>query len=168
MYISCIHTILQSCAGVYLSLKGVVYANNSVIPITEIGETNNTSNTGLQCITDRSPCCLTQPNRFGEWYFPDGMTTVPGPQQYPTTFSRTRGDDGTVNLNRINDVMMPTGLFCCVVPDATSTDTNTCINIGEKNKFITDATGVMQRICVNIGIIELACRSPYAIVTLRY
>ena len=25
------------CVGVYLSLKGTVYANNSVIPITEIG-----------------------------------------------------------------------------------------------------------------------------------
>ena len=85
-------------------------------------------------------------------------------QQSPTTFSRTRGDDGTVNLNRINDVMTPAGLFCCVVPDATNTSTTTCINIGEKNKFITDATDVEQTICVNIGIIELACRSLCAIV----
>ena len=108
----------------------MVYANNSVIPITEIGETNDTSNTGLQCITDRSPCCRTQPNRLGEWYFPGGMTTVLGLLQNPTSFSRTRGDDGAVNLNRVNDAMMPTGLFCCVVPDA---------------------TGVMQRICANIS-----------------
>ena len=118
--------------GVYVSLKGVVYANNSVIPITEIGETDDTSNTGLQCITDRSPCCQTQPNRFGVWYFPDGMTTVPGPIQNPTTFGRTRGDDGTVNLNRVNaNIMMPTGLFCCVVPDATEVDQTVCANIGE-------------------------------------
>ena len=122
---------------VYISLRGVVYANNSVIPITEVGETDATvppppnSNNGLQCITDRSPCCQTPPNRFGEWYFPDGMTTVPGPLQNPTTFSRTRGDDGTVNLNRVNDVMMPTGLFCCVVPDATEVDQTVCANIGE-------------------------------------
>ena len=124
------------CSGVYLSLKGVVYANNSVIQITEIGETNDTSNNGLQCITDRRPCCQAPSNRFGEWYFPGGMTTVLGPLQGPTTFSRTRGYDGTVNLNRVNaNVMMPTGLFCCVVPDVTSTDTTTCINIGEKNSF---------------------------------
>ena len=48
-----------------------------------------------------------------------------------STFYRNRGrDDGTVNLNRLNTtVVMPTGLFCCVVPDA---------------------TGVMQRICASV------------------
>ena len=36
----------------------------------------------------------------------------------PTTFYRNRGDDGTVNLNRLNtNVITPTGLFCCEVPD---------------------------------------------------
>ena len=115
----------------YISLKGVVYANNSVIPITEIGETSTTSNTGLQCITDRRPCCQTSSNRFGEWYFPGGMTTVPI-RGWATSFYRNRGDDGTVNLNRLNaTVMMPTGLFCCVVPGATGVDQTVCANIGE-------------------------------------
>ena len=116
-------------AGVYLSLKGVVYANNNAIQITEIGETGSASNTGLQCITDRMPCCAT-PNRHGEWLFPDG-TAVPR-LDMATTFYRTRGDDGTVNLNRLNtNVMMPTGLFCCELPDA---------------------SGVTQRICADIGM----------------
>ena len=54
-----------------------------------------------------------------------------------TTFYRNRGDDGTVNLNRVsNDVMMPTGQYCCVVPDA---------------------TGVMQSACVNICKFDRAC-----------
>ena len=119
------------CAGVYLSLRGVVYASNSAIQITEIGETNATSNTGLQCITDRIPCCGSQPNRFGEWLFPDGVTTVPGPAQNPTTFYRNRGDDGTVNLNRLNtNVLMPTGLFCCEVPNAAGDTQRLCANIG--------------------------------------
>ena len=119
------------CAGVYLSLKGVVYANNSAIQITEIGETGSASNSGLQCISDRMPCCATQPNRAGDWFFPDGVTIVPGPLQGPTTFYRNRGDDGTVNLNRLNtNVIMPTGLFCCVVPDATGVDQTICANIG--------------------------------------
>ena len=111
----------------------MVYGNNSAIQITEIGETNpDTSlNNGLQCITDRMPCCSTLPNRHGGWLFPDG-TTIPGPAQNPTTFYRNRGDDGTVNLNRLNiNVMMPTGLFYCEVPDA---------------------TGVTQRICADIGM----------------
>ena len=116
-------------AGVYLSLRGVIYANNSVIPITEIGETNSTSNSGLQCITDRIPCCRTPP-RFGEWYFPNG-TAIPL-QSAATTFYRSRGDDGTVNLNRLStSVMYPIGMFCCEVPDATETTQRVCTNIGE-------------------------------------
>ena len=132
----------------------MVLANNSVIPITEIGETDTTvplppnSNNGLQCITDRRPCCQARSNRFGEWYFPGGMTTVPA-QGVATSFYRNRGDDGTVNLNRVNaTVMMPTGLFCCVVPDATSTDTTTtCINIGEKNSFNVDQSITADHDC---------------------
>ena len=124
--------------GVYLSLKGMNYTNNSVIPITEIeetitsnGVTDATSNNGLQCITDRWPCCATPSNRHGEWFFPDNGGLVP-PQGIATTFYRSRGDDGTVNLNRLNpDVLMPTGKFCCVVPDATGVDQTICANIGE-------------------------------------
>ena len=52
-------------------------------------------------------------------------------QDRATTFFRNRGDDGTVNLNRVNsDVMMPTGRFCCVVPDANGVDQRVCANIG--------------------------------------
>ena len=127
-------------AGVYLSLKGVIYANNSVIPITEIGETNTTSNTGLQCITDKMPCCAhaDQGNRVGEWHFPDG-TTVPellatNPQS--TTFYINRGptDDGSVNLNRLDtSVMSPTGLFSCMVLNATDHTQAVYASIGECN-----------------------------------
>ena len=113
------------------------YTNNSVILITEIeqtttsnGVTDTTSNNGLQCITDRRPCCAALSNRHGEWLFPNG-DTVPGVLQNPTTFYRNRGDDGTVNLNRLNsDVMMPTGRFCCVVPDATDVEQTLCAHIG--------------------------------------
>ena len=110
------------------------YTNNSVILITEIEQTltsngviDTTSNNGLQCITDRRPCCAALPNRHGKWFFPDG-SMVPGTfLGGVTSFFRNRGDDGTVNLNRLNsDVMMPTGRFCCVVPDATSTDVTLC------------------------------------------
>ena len=43
-----------------------------------------------------------------------------------------------MSLNRPSDVMSPTGLFCCEVPDATDTDQTLCVNIGEtqyKNAF---------------------------------
>ena len=112
----------------------MVYPNNSVILITEIEETNATSNNGLQCITDRRPCCAAMGDRAGEWFFPDGGV-VPN-QGGATTFYRNRGDDGTVNLNRLNsDVMMPTGRFCCVVPDVMNVDHTVCVTIG-KSKIL--------------------------------
>ena len=116
-------------AGVYLSLNGTVYANNSVIPIAEIG---TTSNNGLQCITDKMPCCAAMVGRAGEWYFPN-ETTVPvlgTGADMATAFYRNRGDDGTVNLNRLNtNIMIPTGLFCCEVPDAAGDMQRLCANI---------------------------------------
>ena len=126
--------ILIYNVGVYLSLNGEVYLNNSHILITKIGETNTSfsgspnSNNGLQCITDRMPCCRSK--RAGEWFFPDG-SVVPIKNSSTTAFYRNRGDDGTVSLNQLNsDVMMPTGRFCCVVSDATSTNLTVCSNVG--------------------------------------
>lgn len=40
-------------------------------------------------------------------------------------------------MNRLNtEVMMPTGLFCCEVPDATGTVQRVCANIGVVNKNV--------------------------------
>ena len=111
----------------------MIYANNSAIQITEIGETVTilspppNSNNGLQCITDRMPCCATQPNRFGLWQFPN-QTNV-GIIGTTASFYRNRGDDGTVNLNRLNNVIMPTGLFCCEMPDAAGVTQRLCAGI---------------------------------------
>jgi hypothetical protein len=49
-----------------------------------------------------------------------------------TSFYRNRGNDGTVNLNRLNtNVFMPTGLFCCEVPDVLNIIQRLCANISE-------------------------------------
>jgi hypothetical protein len=107
-----------------------MYANNSLIPITDIGETTSSVNTGLQCITDRMACCADA--RVGQWFFPDG-TRVPvlgTGATMATAFYRNRGVDRTVNLNRLNNVVMPTGLFCCEVPDADGVDQTVCAEIG--------------------------------------
>ena len=122
------------CAGVYLSLKGRVYANNSAIQITEIGETNPDTdlNEGLQCITDRMPCCRNA-FRTGEWYmYTPERTMVPGPSPGATSFYRNRGyDDGTVDLNRPSSVMSPIGLFCCEIPNAAGVMQSVCATISE-------------------------------------
>ena len=113
--------------GVYLSLNGTVHSNNSDILISEIGNANNNR---LQCITDRMPCCRSE--AVGEWYFPDNGGVVPLLSDRATTFYRSRGNDGTVSLNHVsNDVMMPTGQYCCVVPDAIGVNQRACVILSE-------------------------------------
>ena len=62
--------------GVYLLLNGTSYNNNSVISLTDIGMSGlaSLSNSGLQCITDKMPCCDRE--KIGMWLFPNG-TSVP-------------------------------------------------------------------------------------------
>ena len=109
----------------------MVYANNSNISITEIGKTNpNTNqNNGPQCITDRIPCCRFAGGQVGEWFFPDGMMV---PLDALLFYRNSGRDDGTVNLNRVHtNVVSPTGLFCCVVPDATGINQILCADVSE-------------------------------------
>ena len=119
--------------GIYLSLRGTTYANNSIIFITEIGETNpdTTLNGGLQCITDKKPCCRFSSHKVGEWLFPDG-NNVPSFADALTLYRNRGRDDGTVNLNQLNtNITSPTGLYCCKVPDATDVTQLVCVNIGK-------------------------------------
>ena len=115
----------------YLTLKRIVYANNSIIQNTNIGVTDphSSHNEGFQCVTDRKPCCGSQ---IGEWYFPNG-TTVPR-QHSAAPFYRNEGDDGAVNLNRIgSDTVSPSGVFCCEIPDAIDTLQRMCAIISKLN-----------------------------------
>ncbi len=119
--------------GVYLSLKSTIYANNSVIAITEIGESDSdtTANEALQCITDKRPCCRTPPSRVGEWYFPN-RSFVPAIQNSHSSFYRSRSDNGVINLNRDNaNITSPEGWFCCEVLDAANMFQNLCAYISE-------------------------------------
>ena len=74
----CSHVVLiitAACVnslGVYLALRGAYIANNSNINIRNIGQSSDSPNGALQCITDRVICCLSQNPRLGEWYLPNG------------------------------------------------------------------------------------------------
>ena len=120
-------------AGIYLSLKGKNYQNNSVFSTSVIG--NVSTGSSLECVTDRKPCCASDPNRAGQWLFPDGgLVPIQG---LASTFYRSRGDAGTVNLNRLNsDITMPTGRFCCVVPDNNDVQTTICAIICKQQKLL--------------------------------
>ena len=136
---------MYMCAGVYLSLKGVIYANNSAIQITEIEETSPDTdlNDGLQCITDRMPCCRTLSFQAGEWYmYTPNRTMVPEPSTALSFYINRGYNDGTVNLNRNASVMMPTGLFCCEVPNAAGDIQPLCANSKDSLKLTTSSSKV--------------------------
>ena len=91
-------------------LNGEILANNSVVDLDNIGEDGN----ALLCKTDLVNCCATRPDRFGEFYYPNGS-------QVPINirgegFYRNRGNQ-VIRLNRREGVKSPTGMFRCEIPD---------------------------------------------------
>lgn len=105
--------------------------NNTTVYISEIGEADNSK--AITCITDNKQCCRLGRALFGEWHYPN-VTEVHG-KMVNTHFYRTRGNfnDGTVHLNRRNNAINPTGLFCCMIPDAADVNQTLCTNIGMKH-----------------------------------
>ena len=108
--------------SVYFELNGKVYSNNSVIPLSEVDENEN----ALLCKTDLVTCCGTPPNRFGEFYYPNG--DIVSVKKDGHSFYRNRGPQ-EVRLNRREGVTSPTGKFHCAVPDASGIIQNLFIHL---------------------------------------
>ena len=119
--------------GVYISLRGKFYGNDSNIVITDIGEGEDGA---LLCFTDLTECChgshISNSKALGEWFFPNG--SVVGVDS-TKEFYKNRGHS-RVRLHRKKNVTSPIGQFCCEVPDATLTNIRICANVGELNSII--------------------------------
>ena len=121
------------CLGVYIQLRGVRLSNNSEVFITDIGEGDTAS---VLCFTDKTDCCRTfdgYRGPVGEWYFPNESTV--GILGYGGSFYRNRGQS-VVRLHRRHNVMMPTGPFCCEVPDANDITQRICIAVKASPCFL--------------------------------
>ena len=106
----------------YFELKGNRYDNNSAINILAIGEGDN----ALLCKTNKQDCCGTVPNRFGEFYYPNGVQVpIRGAEQ---GFYRNRGDQ-LIRLNRRDSTSSPTGKYFCEIPDANGVTQKIIIDI---------------------------------------
>ena len=114
-----------SCCGVYTAglgfyLKGVLYPNNSIVNIEDIGAGAN----ALHCITDRVKCC--KEASTGGWYQP-GMD-LPLRGSRAANFSRSRAPSAVL-LNRRNNATSPIGLYRCKVLDSRGVNQSVYIGV---------------------------------------
>ena len=110
-----------------LIFRGVSYPDNSLLSLNNIGEFSTGS--AILCITNRSPCCSTPPNRFGEWYYPNGSMVPNSGDGHD--FYRSRTDNQTIHLNRRDNAQSPTGSFCCELPDNSDVTHALCVTLGK-------------------------------------
>ena len=85
--------------------------------LTAIGTDNN----ALICLTNFTACCSNSDTggtgSLGDWRLPDGSLVPGGASGSTASIIRTRGPSAVL-LHRRNNVMVPTGVFTCDVPDA--------------------------------------------------
>ena len=110
-------------AAVGFFLRGVLYPNNSVVSLTDIGEGYN----ALYCLTNLTTCCRRRDNgtvATGIWVLSDGSI----PLGSSTDLYRRRGPSAVL-LNRRTGAVGPTGLFTCQVPDGSGTNRTLYIGV---------------------------------------
>ena len=87
------------------------------LDLTDIGVDGDS----LRCLTPLIPCCRVSDNPngrvLGDWWFPDGSVVYS--RFSGDDISRTRGAS-SVLLHRSNNVMSPTGVYTCKIPDYSS------------------------------------------------
>ncbi len=102
----------------------MVYSNNSVVPLQDIGEGTAYLTRGrtaaLFCITNLVSCCRgVEGGSAGEWYLPGESAPVAGINSASPSadFTRSR-NPSAVLLHRMNrGVVGPTGVYTCEIPD---------------------------------------------------
>ena len=107
----------------------MLYPNNSVVSLTDIGEGYN----ALHCLTNLTTCCRGRDGgSAGEWFLPGQTSPVVGvnaPNAGTESFTRSRGPSAVL-LNRRTGVMGPTGLYTCQVPDGSGMERTLYIGVG--------------------------------------
>lgn len=96
---------------------GQSYQNHSLVNL------NVTDKNILECYTDKESCCKFDKGGEGKWLFPNG--SMVNTSAVGDDFYRNRGQ-GVVNLNWRQNARIPTGLFCCEIPDP---DQKACIGV---------------------------------------
>ena len=119
--------------GLMIELSnGTRYDSNVAISIgiDDVGEADSEA---VLCRTDLTTCCAgsTGVSGQGHWIYPNG-NEVRNRQSGDDIF-RSRGDM-VVRLHRRNNVLAPTGQYCCEVPTMGNTDARICITLSKLNE----------------------------------
>ena len=122
-FFTSLHTLLAT-VDVGVTLNGIAIANNSYVDVDDIA----INMSALLCHTNKEDCCGKLPNRFGEWYFPNGMK-VKTEVRTQDEFYRDRATR-VVRLNHRKGTFTERGLFRCEVPDDTDTVQSVYVNVG--------------------------------------
>ncbi len=118
-----------------MDFKPDIYPSvSTAISVEDIGEllTQHSSNTDevLACRTDKTPCCSSQLNRFGDWTYNNG-TIIGNRANMEIDYFRSRDDNQMIYLSlRSSATNPPTGEFCCVIPDSRNVVQTMCIDLG--------------------------------------
>ena len=120
-----LHPYNFTAVGFFLGKdEDVLYPNNSVVSLTDIGESYN----ALHCLTNLTTCCKgSDPmsmSRMGQWILSDGSV----PSGDGTDFYIRRGPSAVL-LNRKTSAVGPTGLFTCQVPDGSGMERTLYIGV---------------------------------------
>ena len=113
--------------GAYLSHNNkFINPNTTIILISDIGTSSTPDE--LICTSSRKPCCHKD---IGGWYFINGSRVHEiADQSLPPMTFRERKSEGNISLYRVNDdVIAPTGQFCCKVTDDTDTNHTLCVHV---------------------------------------
>ena len=140
LYDFVIMLIIYDIAAVqFVPFKPDIYPDDSrVFCLQDIGELPSTSYKSysitelgnvLVCRTDRSPCCATLPNRFGEWTHNNMNISI---RRYNEDYFRTRDNVQQIHLSlrAMYNGTRRTGEFCCELPDASNVTQMQCVEIG--------------------------------------
>ncbi len=124
-------------------MSGTVYLPGDTIPITDVGDSylpddltnQNDSGPSLVCVTSNvnTNCCRGSDHpgngSVGNWLYPNG-TIVLGNSANPNGNFTRSSHTQQIRLNRkITDVMSPTGVYTCVVPDGSNSTIIYRVNI---------------------------------------
>ena len=116
-------------AGVWFTLNGTTYQNNSLVTLEDVGEWDD----ALLCVTDNTACCSRAQSpgmvNLGDWYYPNGTGVVNSIVVQPDLrweFYRNRGQS-VVRMNRRRGGV--NGTYHCEIPNAAGVDQTIYIGV---------------------------------------